>query len=121
MITTGGIYPQRCTFLSKDLEDQLKRAYRARGNDPRVVMAFLNGDYTSDGAQDTWVSSFKTGKGDCDRYPLPCVRRLACAHSSYSKAIAALNLAYTYFWEQERTWIPMLAMGGLLCPSRWAC
>jgi hypothetical protein len=62
-----GIYPQRCTFLSKDLERKLKSAYRARGNDPRVVMAFLNGDYTSDGATDTWISSFKTGNGDCDR------------------------------------------------------
>lgn len=73
-----GIYPKLCTFADfnlaeeggmskKELEDTLFRVYHRLGDDPRAVLAFLNGDYTSDGPTDTWISSFKTGNGDCDR------------------------------------------------------
>jgi len=73
-----GIYPKLCTFADSDLAEEgvmskqeleatLFRVYRRLGDDPRAVLAFLNGDYTSDGPTDTWISSFKTGNGDCDR------------------------------------------------------
>jgi len=62
----SGIYPKECRFVDPALEDTLLREYD-RTTDPRCVMAFLNGEYAPDGPRDTWVTSFKGGKGDCDR------------------------------------------------------
>ena len=60
--------------------------------DPRVALTFVNGPYKLDPTgRDVWISSFKTGKGDCD-----------------SKAISASDICYSYM---RREWIPCIAMG----------
>jgi hypothetical protein len=79
-------YPQKVK-LPADLERHINGA-----KDPRVVLTFINGPYTPDPAgTDVWITSFKSGEGDCD-----------------SKAISAVDICYSYMRDD---WIPMIAMG----------
>lgn len=61
-----GIYPKLSEIADPALKAQMLALYD-KHQDPRVVMSLLNGPYKSDGSSDLWITSFKSGEGDCDR------------------------------------------------------
>lgn len=108
-----GIYPKECRIDDPELEARLLELYK-KHKDPRIVMSFLNGEYTNDGQDDTWITSFKHGHGDCDRYILTRLHNHSLLLTRHSKALAAVDLTYTYLRPKGGSWgwIPMIALGG---------